>query len=191
MRSEMPFNFQFWLLESLVRFNEWGFVDLIIENVFEQGGLDLTMNFALLETITETLHWFVEPLYRSLSKGRVLNKNQTVPKNVYEGLEMSMDCETGVRQATSPAIFFEDIMKILKVLNFHISTDQILFQKVLTVISAHFNMNPQLSLKITGEILLPALALVENNNPIAKLIWDILSRTDVFARYEYYTTLLT
>lgn len=69
----MPFNFRFWLLESSIRINEWSLVEDVIANVYDHG-LDLTLNFGLLNSITEAFHWFLEPLYRGLSRGKLITK---------------------------------------------------------------------------------------------------------------------
>lgn len=51
--------------------------------------------------------------------------------------------------------------------------------------------NLNFSTHICGEVLLPALSLVKNNNNLEKLIWDIFNHTPYERRYLYYYTLLT
>jgi hypothetical protein len=53
------------------------------------------------------------------------------------------------------------------------------------------NTNRKLAFKLAGEVLLPALALVDINNQISSLVWDILKEADGVLRYEYYTIMLT
>ena len=55
------------------------------------------------------------------------------------------------------------------------------------MLKQHFQQNQKRVVQIIGELLLPALALVEENNEISDLIWDIYQHADYTLRYEHYT----
>lgn len=43
------------------------------------------------------------------------------------------------------------------------------------VIKHWFRENPKKAIQIAGEVLMPALSMIECNNQISELVWDILS----------------
>lgn len=56
-----------------------------------------------------------------------------------------------------------------------IAFDQKLFQKVVIIVQQNFKENPERAKTLAGEVFLPALALVENNNQLSAHVWAILS----------------
>lgn len=53
------------------------------------------------------------------------------------------------------------------------------------------SQNTVKAIHIAGDVLLPALALVDYNNQISNQIWEILKEADGLRRYTYYTHMLT
>jgi hypothetical protein len=49
------------------------------------------------------------------------------------------------------------------------------FNELTTVVHACMKENPERAKAIAGEVFLPAMALIEINNPIADHVWAILS----------------
>ncbi|CDW79776.1 tho complex subunit 2-like [Stylonychia lemnae] len=186
LRSQMPLNFRLKLLESFVRINQWGLVDEIIGRFYDYK-LDLTLSSSLLSAMFEQLLWFIEPIYGPLGKAKHFKNTNTLKAS---GLILSQN-EGEFQQASTPAIFFDNILQILKPLGVYLAYDQKIFYKLCVIIKQHFSINPRRSIQIAGELFLPALALVEENNEISELIWSILSNIDYTLRYEFYTQMIT
>eukprot|EP00347_Sterkiella_histriomuscorum_P008986 403342964 len=185
LRAQMHQNFRIRLLESFVKLNEWQEVDEIIGTIYDNK-LDLTLSKDLLNSMMEQLEWFIEPLYAPLSKSKIFKPNQQRQLQLQNG-----DGKQGnIRQARNGNIFFEEIFKILKPLNIYISQNQIIMHKFCTVLRQIYNLDRKKSFLIIGEVLIPALTLVENNNEISEIIWDIFQHADYTVRYENYIQMM-
>ena len=89
-------------------------------------------------------------------------------------------------------MLFEDLPKVMKLLNVNIAYDQKLFLKLALVVNACYKDAPDKARKLAGEVFLPALALLsEPNNLLSKEVWAILSKSDCTTRYHFYTHTLT
>jgi hypothetical protein len=91
----MPYNYRLRLLEGLVRVNAWDKVDDILSRVYDSK-LNLSCNRYLVEVMNDFLEWFLEPLYRPLSKNKQLQDN----KLMNDFFDTSLG-DKGVRQATT------------------------------------------------------------------------------------------
>jgi hypothetical protein len=172
-RAEMPFNFKLWLMEGFVRINEWERLDEILGGLYDYR-VDMTIHKPLLESMFNAFHWFLEPLYAPHSKSKYLmNRGNTNIDNRYS-YYADEQSPSSLKQATTPTILFSEITKILKPLGIYIAYDIKLFQKLCIVLRHNMHEDLNKAILIAGEVLLPALALVENNNQIADELWEIL-----------------
>jgi hypothetical protein len=58
----MIYNFKFWLLDSIVKVNDWSLLEELVGGIYDYR-LDLTMHKYYMDTLFEVLHWFIDPLY--------------------------------------------------------------------------------------------------------------------------------
>ena len=116
-RYQMYFNFRLWLLEAFVRINRWDLVEDIIGRLY-QWKLDLTLHPPLLHSMIEAVDWMIEPLHKQIIKGhkffsthcKASPDSQFYPKN-----------SAGLRQADTSKVLFEELPKVIKVLNVNIA----------------------------------------------------------------------
>lgn len=138
---------------------------------------------SLVHSIINLITWMIEPLY---TKYRIANNfllyktnthNTTTENNINE-----------YQQITLVEKFLPQISNILKVLSLGLSTDQILFQKILTIISnniSQFNQDPLLK-ELFIEVFFPSLSLMDPTPSLINLIWSIISSFPYMTRYQLY-----
>lgn len=184
----MYFNFRLWLVEAFVRINRWDLVEDVIGRIY-QWKLDLTIHPPLLRAMMEALDWLIEPLYKGIVRA---HKFHSAHDRLQPDSAMYSPDQPGLRQADSPRVLFEELPKLIKLLNVNIALNQSVFYRVTLVVKHYQREAPEIAQRLAGEVFMPALALIDNRNEqVTSNIWDVLAETEFSKRYDYYSKMIT
>ena len=187
-RYLMYFNFRLWLVEAFVRINRWDLVEDVVGRIY-QWKLDLTIHPPLLRAMMEALDWLIEPLYKGIVRA---HKFHSAHDRLQPDSAMYSPDQPGLRQADSPRVLFEELSKVIKLLNVNIALNQSVFYRVTLVVKHYQREAPEIAQRLAGEVFMPALALIDNRNEqVTSNIWDVLAETEFSKRYEFYSKMIT
>ena len=137
---------------------------------------DPVENVGVIYELCNLISWMINPLLKSNTINNV--------KEIVNDKE-----ENYISQCFNFDSFTKEIPEILKILNVGLSKDQILFQKLLSILNENINeikknMNKYNDLFIN--IFFPSLSLIDPCPSLLKLVWNYISSFDYKIRYNLY-----
>ena len=130
-------------------------------------------SIGLIRELCELIKWKILPLFIQNNQ----NKIEEINKN-----DKFCQCHNFNE-------FLKNIPLLLKILNIGLSKDQILFQKLLTIMNKNIDgvkNNLDLFKTLFVEVFFPSLSLMDPCPSLLSLFWNILSNFDYITRYTLY-----
>ena len=167
------------LLEGLIKIKDKVNTERIINVIGNY--YDPMMRQSLVKTLCELVSWMIEPLYSKYRTIDLFLPSSSSHPNVIQN-------KNEYNQISSLNEFLPSLSEVLKILSIGLSTDQILFQKLLTIISNNISQLSSNSFlhDLIVDVFLPCLSLIDPTPSLVNLLWSILSSFPYNVRYNLY-----
>ena len=136
-------------------------------------------SYGVVCELCDLIKWMINPL---------LKTNNII-------IEEKKNQESLINQCFTFNDFIQQIPELLKILNIGLSKDQILFQKLLTIMNDNIreikNNHVELFSDMFINIIFPSLSLVDPCPSLLNLLWKFLSNFDYIKRYNLYENWIT
>ena len=218
-RRDMNNNHIYRLFEGLVRVGSIYHCE-ILYNIIE-ANYDPLIFEDLAKALCEQVNWMITPIYEKFSlkfliKNKVEDKTKEIVNNMpvtptpfeYDDLnaihvnndddyiiyDSVLDHSPHViKQIETPEDFIKEVPKVLKYLTLGLSTDQILFTKLLKIIRSHsksfFAQDSAYKGIITDlicKVFLPSLSLIDPTPALVNELWSVIQNLEYSKRYKIY-----